>query len=115
MQPIKIINELLKLSALPIEISVQQNEQLFASKLGGPPYSIAELSDGERNAPLIAAEVLTAQAGILFLIDEPERHLHRSIISPLLTLLFERRTDCAFVISTHDSFCLSTILVLERF
>jgi len=36
------------------------------------------------------------------MIDEPERHLHRSIISPLLTLLLERRSDCAFVISTHD-------------
>jgi ATPase subunit of ABC transporter with duplicated ATPase domains len=100
--PIKIINELLKLSALPIEISVQKSEQIFASKNGGPLYSVAELSDGERNALLIAADVLTAEPGTLFLIDEPERHLHRSIISPLLTLLFERRFDCAFVISTHD-------------
>lgn len=100
--PIKIINELLKLSALPIEIFVEKSEQIFASKNGGAQYSIAELSDGERNALLIAADVLTAQPGTLFLIDEPERHLHRSIISPLLTLLFERRADCAFVISTHD-------------
>ncbi len=36
------------------------------------------------------------------MIDEPERHLHRSIISPLLTLLFSKRDDCAFVVSTHD-------------
>jgi ABC-type cobalamin/Fe3+-siderophores transport system ATPase subunit len=100
--PIKIINELLKLSALPIEITVEKSEELFASKLGGPRYSIAELSDGERNALLIAAEVLTAEPGTLFMIDEPERHLHRSIISPLLTLLFQTRSDCAFVISTHD-------------
>jgi energy-coupling factor transporter ATP-binding protein EcfA2 len=61
--PIKIINELLKLSALPIEISVEKSEQIFASKMGGAPYSIAELSDGERNALLIAADVLTAQPG----------------------------------------------------
>jgi ABC-type lipoprotein export system ATPase subunit len=100
--PIKIINELLKLSALPIEISVEQSEQIFASKNGSTPYSVAELSDGERNALLIAADVLTAQPGTIFFIDEPERHLHRSIISPLLTLLFEKRSDCAFVISTHD-------------
>ncbi|MET4071552.1 hypothetical protein ABID58_006366 [Bradyrhizobium sp. S3.2.6] len=40
--------------------------------------------------------------GIIFIIDEPERHLHRSIISPLLTLLFERRNDCAYIVSTHD-------------
>src|SRR6476469_6154237 len=38
----------------------------------------------------------------LLLIDEPERHLHRSIISPLLTNLFSKREDCAFIVSTHD-------------
>lgn len=100
--PIKIINELLRLSNIPIEISVKQNEQVLASKSGSPPYSVAELSDGERNALLIAANVLTVAPGTLLLIDEPERHLHRSIISPLLTLLFDKRPDCAFIVSTHD-------------
>lgn len=74
----------------------------MASKDGGPGYSAAELSDGERNALLIAGNVLTAPPGILLIIDEPERHLHRSIISPLLSQLFERRSDCGFVVSTHD-------------
>jgi ABC-type molybdenum transport system ATPase subunit/photorepair protein PhrA len=100
--PIKIINDLLRLSNLPIEISVQESEQVVASKSGGTKYSISELSDGERNALLIAAAVLTAKPGTILFIDEPERHLHRSIISPLLTNLFERRQDCAFVISTHE-------------
>lgn len=100
--PIKIINDLLRLSNIPIEISARQNEQVVASKSGSPPYSIAELSDGERNAVLIAANVLTVPEGTLLLIDEPERHLHRSIISPLLTLLFLERPDCGFVVSTHD-------------
>lgn len=100
--PIKVINELLKLSNIPIEISVRESEHVMASRNGGPQYSIAELSDGERNALLIAANVLTAKPGTILLIDEPERHLHRSIISPLLTILFSRRDDCAFVVSTHD-------------
>lgn len=100
--PIKIINELLRLSSIPVVISVHQHEQVMASKSGSIPYSVAELSDGERNALLIAANVLTVPAGTLLLIDEPERHLHRSIISPLLTQLFLRRADCMFVISTHD-------------
>lgn len=100
--PIKIINELLRLSNIPIEISVKANEQVLASKSGSAPYSVAELSDGERNALLIAANVLTVAPGTLLLVDEPERHLHRSIISPLLTLLFAKRLDCAFVVSTHD-------------
>lgn len=100
--PIKIINELLRLSNIPISLTIHANEQVLASKDGSEPYSIAQLSDGERNALLIAANVLTAPAGTLLIIDEPERHLHRSIISPLLTSLFAKRADCAFVVSTHD-------------
>lgn len=100
--PLAVINELLQLSSIPIEISIQANERVMASKNGSPPYSAAELSDGERNALLIAGAVLTAPPDTLIIVDEPERHLHRSIISPLLTQLFKRRQDCAFVISTHD-------------
>lgn len=100
--PIKLINELLRLSNIPIEISVSESDQVVASKCDGIPYSIAELSDGERNALLIAANLLTVKNATLVLIDEPERHLHRSIISPLLTLLFSIRHDCAFIVSTHD-------------
>ncbi len=100
--PIAVINELLLQSNIPVRISVRQNERVMASKDGGPEYSAAQLSDGERNALLIAGNVLTAPPGTLLIIDEPERHLHRSIISPLLSQLFERRSDCGFVISTHD-------------
>ena len=100
--PITVINELLKQSNLPIRISIRANERVMASKNDGAEYSAAELSDGERNALMIAASVLTAPPGTLLIIDEPERHLHRSIISPLLGQLFDRRQDCGFVISTHD-------------
>ena len=102
--PLKVLNELLKTANLPIEILIDNDEQIFAKKCGGDPYSIAELSDGERNAVLIAANVLTADSGAVIIIDEPERHLHRSIVSPLLSTLFQKRGDCVFVISTHDVF-----------
>jgi len=100
--PLETLNQLLQLSTLPIAISIADDEKVFATKNGGDAYSIAQLSDGERNAILIATDVLTAKAGTLFIIDEPERHLHRSIISPLLSSLFQHRPDCAFVIATHD-------------
>ncbi|TQK07274.1 AAA family ATPase [Herbaspirillum sp. SJZ107] len=100
--PLKAINELLAQANIPIKIFIREADQMMATKSGGAEYSIAELSDGERNALLIAANVLTVKPGTLILIDEPERHLHRSIISPLLTQLFAKRTDCAFVVSTHD-------------
>ena len=100
--PIAVINELLRQSNLPIKITVKADERIVASKNGRPEYSAAELSDGERSALLIAGNVLTAPPGTLLIIDEPERHLHRSIISPLLSQLLERRPDCSFVVSTHD-------------
>lgn len=102
MSPMNKINRLLRLSNLSIELSIEEGQKLYASRNGGKKYDVAELSDGERNALLIASNVLTAPEGTLFLIDEPERHLHRSIVSPLLSLLFKERTDCAFVVSTHD-------------
>jgi ABC-type cobalamin/Fe3+-siderophores transport system ATPase subunit len=100
--PMQAINELLAISNIPIKITLGKDEQLFASKNGSEPYSIAELSDGERNALLIGADVLTTEPNTLIIVDEPERHLHRSIISPLLSTLFQKRKDCVFVISTHD-------------
>ncbi len=96
------LNRLLRLANLDIIVSIEANDEIVASRSGSKPYSIARLSDGERNAILIAANVLTVPAGALLLIDEPERHLHRSIVSPLLTLLLKERPDCAFIVSTHE-------------
>ena len=100
--PISEINDLFCQSNIPISLKIQDGERLMASKENGPEYSAAELSDGERNALLIAGDILTAPEARLIIVDEPERHLHRSIIAPLLGQLFKRRADCGFVISTHD-------------
>lgn len=98
--PIETLNTLFRLSNLPVEVELQ-GDSLFG-KRGGVRYGIEKLSDGERTALLLAAAVLTAPAGKIFLIDEPERHLHRSIISPFLRLLLAQRPDCAFLVSTHE-------------
>lgn len=108
--PLAKMNDILKVANLDIQIQMDQGSSLLAIRENHPPYSIAELSDGERNALLIIANVLTAPANTLILIDEPERHLHRSIVSPLLSTLLTYREDCAFVISTHD-----VSLPLEQF
>lgn len=96
------LNRILRLANLEIVVSVEANDEIMATRNGSKPYSISRLSDGERNAILIAANVLTVPAETLLLIDEPERHLHRSIVSPLLSLLLKERPDCAFVVSTHE-------------
>ena len=100
--PLAALSRILHHSNLPITISVHEDEELVATKGNLPPYSIAELSDGERNVLIIVAEVLTAPPNTLILIDEPERHLHRSIVSPLFRELLSERPDCTYVLSTHD-------------
>ena len=101
--PLNQINEILKIGGLKVHLEKVKHQNLVARHENGNTYSIAEMSDGERSAMIIAAQVITAESGTLFLIDEPERHLHRSIIEPLLSALFAlRREDCTFVISTHE-------------
>lgn len=101
-QPFAEITELFAASGISIKLAIEENSTITASKNGGTPYSIAQLSDGERAALLIAGTVLTAKKGALILVDEPERHLHASIVTPLLLQLFGKRPDCSFVVSTHE-------------
>ena len=103
--PFDIINGLFESSNLEVRVFIRPNDPdtLVAQHITtGQTYTIEKLSDGERSALLLAAEILTAEKGTVFLLDEPERHLHRSIISPLLSELFAARSDCYFVISTHE-------------
>lgn len=104
MSVVNQLNELLMLGnlAVTIKISDDDTEILTMHQNANAPFSISQMSDGERNAVLIAAQVLTVDPRTVLLIDEPERHLHRSIIEPFLSALFERRTDCIFVVSTHE-------------
>ena len=103
LSPFDQINRLLALGTLSVMVENSDDRDLLARHPRGEPFSIAEMSDGERNAMIIAAHVITAEPGTVLLIDEPERHLHRSIIEPFLSALFaRRREDCAFIISTHE-------------
>lgn len=100
--PFDQLNELLALGTMTVTLENSKGEKILARHRGGEPFSMAQLSDGERNAIIIAATVLTVEPGTVLVIDEPERHLHRAIIEPFLSALFERRTDCPFIVSTHE-------------
>ena len=101
--PFDQLNELLALGTLAVTLENSNDEEILARhRDSNTPFSIAQMSDGERNAAIIAATVLTVDQGTVLLIDEPERHLHRSIIEPFLSGLFAHRTDCPFVVSTHE-------------
>ncbi len=101
--PFDQINELLTLGGLTVTLERAQDESIQARHPRGQPFSIIKMSDGERNATIMAGHVITAESDTVFLIDEPERHLHRAIIEPFLSALFDlRKDDCAFIISTHE-------------
>jgi hypothetical protein len=65
-------------------------------------YPISQMSDGEKSALLLAAEVMAAPAGVVQIVDEPERHLHRSISAGLIEAIVAERPDCHFIVLTHD-------------
>ena len=101
--PFDQINELLDYGKLKVTVENSNDQDLLARHLQGESFSIAEMSDGERSAVIIAAHVITAESGTVFLIDEPERHLHRYISQPFFSALFALRSgDCAFIIATHE-------------
>ena len=101
--PFDQLNGLLGVGTMLVTLENSNDEEILARhKDGNGTFSIAQMSDGERNAAILAATVLTVDPGTLLLIDEPERHLHRSIIEPFLSALFEQREDCPFVVSTHE-------------
>ena len=102
--PFMRLNDLLALGTLRISLHNSDDVEIVARKGSGPTFGIERMSDGERNAVIMAATVLTVDPGTTLLIDEPERHLHRAIIAPFLSALFEQRQDCAFVVSTHELF-----------
>ena len=66
-------------------------------------YSANQMSDGERAVLYLAAQVLCLPENKTLIIDEPEIHLHRSIMNRLWTVLEGCRPDCLFIYITHDT------------
>lgn len=66
------------------------------------PYSITQMSDEEKAVFYIIGQVLVADAESILIMDEPEIHVHRSILGRLWDELEAARPDCAFLLITHD-------------
>ena len=49
----------------------------------GKPYSITQMSDGEKAVFYMIGQTLVADEGSVFIMDEPEIHIHRSILGRL--------------------------------
>lgn len=66
-------------------------------------YSSNQMSDGERAVLYLSAQVLCVPKNKILIIDEPEIHLHRSIMNRLWMALERSRPDCLFIYITHDT------------
>ena len=60
------------------------------------------MSDGERAVFYLVGQTLVAGEDCVLVIDEPELHLHPSIMTLLWDELGAARPDCAFVFITHS-------------
>lgn len=97
------LNRILRLSLLKVTIELTDKASLDAVQVDAQlRYPISQMSDGEKSALLLAAEVMTAPPASVLIVDEPERHLHRSISAGLIEAVAEERPDCHFVVLTHD-------------
>lgn len=65
-------------------------------------YNGSEMSDGERCIFYLIGEVLCAPDNSIVIIDEPEMHIHVSLIKHLFDLIEIERPDCAFIYLTHS-------------
>lgn len=87
------------LSNRPLDIS---DLKIKTTKNGGQPYEARFMSDGERDVLYYLAVCLCLPQNIFVVLDEPENHIHNSIINKLFGLLEKARPDLTFIYATHN-------------
>lgn len=91
-----ITHRKLKICAGKIEVSdIESTEE-------NNYYNGSEMSDGERAIFYFIGEVLSVPPGSLIIVDEPENHLHKSILVRLWNAIEVARQDCTFLYITHS-------------
>lgn len=83
-------------------LQITGDDITVVSTNGGDPYDASKMSDGERAIFYMIGQALVAAQDQLLIVDEPELHVHPSIMSKLWDELEAARPDCAFVYITHD-------------
>ena len=78
------------------------NVETFRPGKADGKYTASEMSDGERAIFYLIGQTLTASPNSVLIVDEPELHVHPSIMAKLWDELEAARPDCAFVFITHD-------------
>ena len=76
--------------------------KVLVSKVGQPDYHGKEMSDGERVTLYLIGQCLCAPDNSIIIIDEPEIHLHKSLVDKLWNKIEELSQSKLLVYITHD-------------
>lgn len=105
--PLTVIDKLMEIwnSIFPQRNLLFEDSKFYAHEGSkcSEKYSANQMSDGERSVLYLASQVLAIPENKTLVIDEPEIHLHGTIMNKLWESLEEYRSDCLFVYITHDT------------
>ncbi|MBE9100864.1 DUF4435 domain-containing protein [Vacuolonema iberomarrocanum] len=76
--------------------------KVLVKKTDDPEYHGKEMSDGERVALYLIGQCLCARDNSIIIIDEPEIHLHKSLVDKLWNKVEELSQSKTIVYITHD-------------
>ncbi|MDD5164051.1 MAG: AAA family ATPase [Patescibacteria group bacterium] len=76
--------------------------KLEKDRVRADDFSGQEMSDGEKVGLYLISQILLAEKDCILIIDEPELHLHKALMTRLWNKLEEYRSDCTFIYITHD-------------
>ena len=105
--PLTVIDKLMEIwnSIFPQRNLLFEESKFYAyeSSKRSEKYSANQMSDGERSVLYLTSQVLAIPENKTLVIDEPEIHLHGTIMNKLWESLEEYRSDCLFIYITHDT------------
>jgi hypothetical protein len=76
--------------------------KVLVNKTDGPEYHGKEMSDGERIALYFIGQCLCAPDNSIIIVDEPEMHLHKSLVDKLWNHIEELSQTKTIIYITHD-------------
>ena len=104
--PIDIVNKIFSQANFSICFGLDETG-ISVSRRGSESYSVEAMSDGERAALYICAAFCNRSSGSVLLIDEPEKHLDRTISTIFIEACLRSRNDICVILSTHEPGLLS--------
>lgn len=99
--PVDVITRIWS-SIMPHRQITFNDGKVLVKKEGAPDYHGKEMSDGERVTLYLIGQCLCAPENSVLIIDEPEIHLHKSLVDKLWNKVEELSQSKLVIYITHD-------------